>query len=211
MLIYILLLSIQVPANIVCLIIASYSVASGGRAGIPAGVYLLLAALYWAAVAALGIRCIVRSFRAFARQDSDACFKGMLTLKYGLIPFFLINFISITFLFLTAFVASRGTILFALPVIVGLIAFGSLCTWLAMLPGAFYGVQTIRMACRMGRIGPKAALLHGILQFIFLLDVLDAVYLSLVTFRAARPVSLAVFGLSSAGFACGILFLLQIA
>ena len=183
MLIYILLLSIQVPANIVCLIIASYSVASGGRAGIPAGVYLLLAALYWAAVAALGIRCIVRSFRAFARQDSDACFKGMLTLKYGLIPFFLINFISITFL----------------------------CTWLAMLPGAFYGVQTIRMACRMGRIGPKAALLHGILQFIFLLDVLDAVYLSLVTFRAARPVSLAVFGLYSAGFACGILFLLQIA
>ena len=33
MLIYILLLSIQVPANIVCLIIASYSVASGGRGG----------------------------------------------------------------------------------------------------------------------------------------------------------------------------------
>lgn len=124
----------------------------------------------------------------------------MMTLKYGLIPFFLIHFISITFLFLTAFVASRGTILIAFPVIVGLIACGSLCTWLAMLPGAIYGVQTIRTARRMGMIGPKTALL----QFIFLLDVLDTVYLSLVTFLTARPVAL-----YSAGFVCGVLFLLQ--
>lgn len=36
MLVYLLLLSVQVPANIACLIIAAYSVASGGCAGIPA-------------------------------------------------------------------------------------------------------------------------------------------------------------------------------
>ena len=47
-------------------------------------------------------------------------------------------------------------------------------SWLAILPGSMYSIQVIRGSVRAGKISGGAAVLHGILQFLFLADVLDA-------------------------------------
>ena len=42
----------------------------------------------------------------------------------------------------------------------------------------FYGIQVIRITYREKKTGIGAAVWHGILQFVFLADVLDAMYLA---------------------------------
>ena len=51
-------------------------------------------------------------------------------------------------------------------------------TWLAILPGSFYGIQVIRMTYKSGKIGFAEAVVHTVFQFFFLFDVLDAMYLA---------------------------------
>ncbi len=51
-------------------------------------------------------------------------------------------------------------------------------TWLMLLPGAFYAVQVIRMSILEKKCSPRTAIIHILLQFIFLVDVLDTMYIS---------------------------------
>ena len=51
-------------------------------------------------------------------------------------------------------------------------------SWLAILPGSIYSIQVIRGSVHAGKISGGAAVIHGILQFLFLTDVLDAMYLA---------------------------------
>lgn len=75
-----------------------------------------------------------------------------------------------------------GLAIFAAPVLLPFLVFSIMltvaATWLAIIPGAFFGIQVIRFTVREKKIGPGAAVLHGILQFVFLADVLDAMYLA---------------------------------
>ncbi len=150
--------------------------------------YLLLAGCYLLTLFVLGVLNIRHSFLL--------CKKGMLTPaarhmrihKFGLIIFFVVNFFSYLLLFgggsFLLLVASRGivilTAIFTLPpllLIICAIVFG---TWLAILPGSFHSISVIRMLVRAGRLSKTAGILHGILQFIFVADVIDAFYLSAV-------------------------------
>ncbi len=182
------------------------------------GLLLAFAAFYLAAVFCLGIANIIQSFGKHRRDDVLFCVNAMLILKYGLVIFFIVNFVLILagFLFtgLIALVASRGTIIFAFPLwIPAILAGAGVCaflTWLAMLPGAFYGIQVIRFSLREGKISGKEALLHGVLQFVFLADVLDARYLAVKKWDMGKKSSRVVVGLYVLGIvvlAAGILFL----
>ena len=70
---------------------------------------------------------------------------GMLILKYGMVLYFIINYVVIAMIVLAgglaAFVGSRGTILFALPFMLpGSLLFMRVLvsgSWLIMVPGAF--------------------------------------------------------------------------
>ena len=79
-------------------------------------------------------------------------------------------------------VGTRGLALFAAPVLLpwlaASVAFSVFASWLAIVPGAFYGIQVIRITYREKKTGIGAAIWHGILQFVFLADVLDAMYLA---------------------------------
>lgn len=150
------------------------------------GLYGAGVLIYLMAVAVLGILNVVRSFRAYRQKDIRYCVNGMLILKYGMVLYFIINYVVIAMIVLAgglaAFVGSRGTILFALPFMLpGILFFMTVLvigTWLIMVPGAFYGVQVIRLSYGEKKMGMGAALLHGFLQFNFLVDVLDAMYLA---------------------------------
>lgn len=145
-------------------------------AGFFAGVLLYLMATF-----ALGALNIAQAFRKYAQGEQLYCLNAMLILKYGLVIYFVLNFVLYAFFWLLVVAASRGTILFAVPLypVVGVLFFFIIGgTWIGLLPGAFYGVQVIRASRAQGRLTHGMAILHGVLQFVFFLDVLDALYLS---------------------------------
>ena len=148
--------------------------------------YIPLGFVYWTGVTVLGIFNMIQSFRSFKAGSVSECVNGMLIHKYGLVVFFVNNFCTIALLMfstgLIAMIASQGTIIFALPFLLpwlfaALIA-ASFFTWLAMIPGAFWGIQVIRFTRVQRGMSMGKAIFHGFLQFVFMADVLDAAYLS---------------------------------
>ncbi len=167
-------------------------------------VKLLLAAAalaYWGLIAFLWLGNIWTSFRMYRRGDLEGCVKGMLLHKYGLVVFFVVNYLVIllcTMVFgIVGLMGSRGTILLALPVLLPwmgtIFAFLSFLAWLALMPGGFFGLQVIRASVSQGMMGPGKAILHGLLQFTFCLDVLDAMDLSVRYWKMGKK-SAAVIG-----------------
>ena len=169
--------------------------------------------IYLMAVAVLGILNVVRSFRAYRQKDIRYCVNGMLILKYGMVLYFIINYVVIAMIVLAgglaAFVGSRGTILFALPFMLpGILFFMTVLvigTWLIMVPGAFYGVQVIRLSYGEKKMGMGAALLHGFLQFNFLVDVLDAMYLAVKKWGMGKKSSVLI-GILYGGAGAGLIW-----
>lgn len=157
--------------------------------------YVVCAVLWFFAVFVLGLLNIVQSFRKYAQGADIYCLNAMLTLKYGLVVYFILNFVAYALIALVLLAASRGTLLLAFPlypmygVIFLAIAGG---TWLALLPGAFYGLQIVRFGCAQGKLSSTAAVLHGILQFVFLFDVLDALYLSVKLWGRGKKSAVAI-------------------
>ncbi len=178
---YVILLSLQVPLNIGFLMISANGLASGKLPVSGEGLFITYiggAVAYFLGVGILGIINIVRSFLAYGRGDEDHCIRGMLILKYGMVPFFIINFFSILVISLAAVVGSRGTLILAFPVTIPLLLLAVFCTWLAMIPGSIYSIQVIRFTRARGKTSLGWAVWHGFLQFCFLTDVLDTMYLA---------------------------------
>lgn len=149
-------------------------------------VFVLPAILYWLSVFILGTANIVNSFRIYRSGDVVGCVNRMLIIKYGLVVFFIINFIVMSGWYLLStfgiLVGTRGLAIFAAPILLPFLAVSItltvIATWLAIVPGAFFGIQVIRFTVRARKTGPGAAVWHGVLQFVFLADVLDAMYLA---------------------------------
>ena len=191
---YDLLLTFGVPLNIVALFLSSsaYGALSAKQAG---SVYLILIYLYWAVVIILGVMNIVISFRKYREGDDRYCVNALLILKYGLVIFFIVNYLSGILIFMAALVGTRGIIIFAFPVVFFVIFISMAVTWCIMIPGSFYGIQVIRFAVSQGKITGIAAAVHGILQFIFLGDVLDTLYLAVSKWGMGKKSSIIVGGL----------------
>lgn len=141
---------------------------------------------YWGLVAAVGIINIGQSFKIYKTGNLIECVNRMLIHKYGLVVFFCVNFLVLFiyyfFVSMAVLVGSRGAaIIFApvlLPWLIAAVVFSAVATWLAILPGSFYGIQVIRMTYKSGKIGFAEAVVHTVFQFFFLFDVLDAMYLA---------------------------------
>lgn len=154
---------------------------SFGRGVLVFLLFLFPVGLYWIAVFILGVANIIKSFKIYRSGDAAGCVNGMLIHKYGLVVFFAVNFVVMfLFYFILTFgtlVGTRGLAVFAAPVLlpwlVAAIAFTVFASWLAIVPGAVYGIQVIRFTVKGKKMGLGAAIWHGILQFMFLTDVLD--------------------------------------
>ena len=146
----------------------------------PALFRLLLAGglLYALFLLLLGAANAICSFRMAQRGEIRFCINAMLILKYGLIPFFLLNCLFGLLVCLAFFVGTRGTILFAFPVTVPFLLLAVFSVWATLLPGSFYGLQVVRLGFRQGKLACPAAIFHLLLQFTFIADVFDAMYLS---------------------------------
>lgn len=86
----------------------------------------------------------------------------MLIHKYGLVIFFITNFMVMSIWYflstLGVLVGTRGLAIFAAPVLLPFLAVSIIltvaATWLVSVPGAFCGIQVILFALREKKIGP---------------------------------------------------------
>lgn len=128
---------------------------------------------------------IVLSFLAVENVHPLYCVRTMLIVRYGMIPFFLLNTISAS-IFAYAGMFSAWVVLWF-----------AIIYWLAssfffMLPGAFYGIRVIRLSLREKKISSTAAILHGIAQFIPVAGFLDSAYLAVFKWKTAVKISIAI-------------------
>ena len=187
---YILLLTLCFPINVLCMWygIEFYIKNNLNEKGIE-NIFIfygIFMTIYVFCIFILAIINIIQSFQKYRQKEMNDCINSMLILKYGLLCFFVVHFvvsvcvISVGSLLVLA--ASRGTILFTFPVVlpwfIGFIFILIFFTWLMLLPGAFYAVQVIRMSILEKKCSPRMAIIHILLQFIFLVDVLDTMYIS---------------------------------
>lgn len=182
---------------------------SFGRTMLVCLLFLFPVVIYWLVVFVLGILNIVKSFKEYKTQDTVGCVNGMLIHKYGLVVFFAVNFIVMfLFYFILTFgmlIGTKGLVIFAAPVLlpwlIAAIVFNVFASWLAIVPGAVYGVQVIRFTVKGKKTGIGTAIWHGILQFLFLTDVLDAMYLAVKKWGMGKRSSIVI----------GILYVLMLA
>lgn len=172
---YVLLMNLAFPSVVVYAIV-SFLVAKAVDSGawvLP--VFGILWLLYGIALLILGIKNMKFAFGAGRRQEAEVCVNGMLIHKYGLVAFFLINFVSLSLMYFVFLVASRGTFFMFLPITVPV---SMMATYVIMIPGSVYGLQVIRESRRTGKLSKNASMWHSLFQFLFLTDVLSAMYLA---------------------------------
>ena len=139
-------------------------------------ILLIVYAVVYSGVIGLGIVNIVHSFRTFRKGEQEFCFDSMIIMKYGMIPFFLANLVSVLINHMIMIVAGHGITLIFIVVTIPVAVF---ITYLYMLPGAFWGLQTVRLCENNGLLKKPAEIAHGILQYIFVADIASTAYLSI--------------------------------
>lgn len=166
----------------------------------PIIMYFIISFIYVVTFIVLAILNIIQSFKAFNQRDTLFCINGMLILKYGMVIFFASNFLYITLTLLGlgifGMLISHGTLIFTapilLPFLIAIILFLLFIAWLIMLPGSIFSIQVIRLSRLEKKIGSASAFFHGLLQFLFLTDVLDTMYLALVKWRRGKKSSIVI-------------------
>lgn len=205
---------VTIPTNTFTAINITYDIYSKGEAIAPAVIFnAVIIFIYWLAVFVLGVLNIMTSFKKHTKGNWEYCVNAMLILKYGLIFFYVLNFILFLAACLLALVVSRGTIIFAFHlwlfdfIILAVIVATS---YIIMLPGSFYSIQALRFCLKQNTLTKKKAVFLGILQFIFIIDVLSSAYIALKCFSKGKKSFIfvsAVIILLVLAFAATIIFL----
>ena len=118
---------------------------------------------------------IVKAFVLVKNGDINSIRKHMKVLKFGTIPYFIVNFIIYLLLFLLFFAASRGIFLVTPIPLLFLIPVSF--TYLTVIFTSFYGIGFAILLRREKRIKTGALVLHVILQLCFVIDVIDTIIL----------------------------------
>ncbi|MBK1813191.1 hypothetical protein JHL18_21445 [Clostridium sp. YIM B02505] len=117
----------------------------------------------------------VNSFILLKNGDYTSMRKNMKALKFGVIPYFVINFIIYVLLFLLFFAASRGLFIFTpIPLLLLIPVFFA---YLTVIFTASYGIGFSLILYKEKRIKTGKLVLHILLQLCFVLDVIDTIVL----------------------------------
>lgn len=144
----------------------------------------------------IGAAIILTSFFLYSPDNSVDYKCIMLTVKLALIPAFVINFIFNFILILGSGIILSFIMWFSGPefaavgpsfsAFIGIMIFA--VTYVVMICPSFYTIAFLRTLHKQKRIPTWQFILHIILQFIFVADVIDALYLG-VTFNSKKQPS----------------------
>lgn len=118
-----------------------------------------------------GVINIINTYKLCKDNEYNSLRKYMKVLKFGAVPYFIINFIVYFFIFFIFLAASRGIILFTpIPLIfIGIIFF----TYLAVIFTSSYGIDFLVIVKKEKIIKTGSLVIHILLQLCFVLDVVD--------------------------------------
>jgi len=138
---------------------------------IPVIAYILVALLLLSVVLAVcNIVCAIKNDKRMASGQA-AAFRSVLGFKLALIPFFIIHFVMWLIFALGSFNPFMMFLWILIPIGIGY-------AYIALLVTSAYAITGIIALGRQGVITKRQAPLHIVLQLIFVLDVIDGIYLA---------------------------------
>ena len=168
--------------------------------------YFVLAAIFIVAVTVLGLMSVIKAFRTFNKSAED-CVRGMLIHKTRMIAFFVINMVWDVFFSLFLLAASRGTFILFMPIVWTVMVY---FTWITLIPGGVWGIQAARASVKEKGMSKPQAVLHGILQFVFMVDVLDCLYLAAIKWGMGKKRAVVILVLYAVLIALAVIGVIKI-
>lgn len=162
--------------------------------------WVLLAAAWNAVLLAAWIIAIVDATRRLRRQQTRQLATDALVVKLVSIPFFLLNFVAVAWLYGVGAVG----LVFADPFILPAAVTGSVLTYLAMLSTSVYAWAATAQLRRERTIGTGLTVLYTVLSLFFVTDIVAGIMLFAHSRRRPRvativllvPAGLAIVGLA---------------
>jgi hypothetical protein len=104
------------------------------------------------------------------QNNKDKLKKDVELIKFGSIPFWIINFIILSILTIGAVMGTRGILIFLVPIPIFI-------SYIILLGTSIFSISYIRLLYKENNIVHKEMILQIILQLIFVLDIFGIIYL----------------------------------
>ncbi len=128
----------------------------------------------------MGVCHLKLAYSLYKKDESKQLRRGMLYMKVGTIPFFLLNFVYFAFVTVFPLILPMGFIFLAPEILV--MIFAGTMTYIIMLCTSVYGMGYLALLKKEEKISLTRLVVNLILQVIFVLDILDTIYL-LIKYR----------------------------
>lgn len=122
----------------------------------------------------LGVVNIIVCIRFCKPGNRIMLLNGAVFIKYALIPFYIVGGLALMITFLMSFIPVPFMIFLFLPVS----AIGAVAGWLILALGAPYTISYLRLSVKEGTCPKRMAVICGILQFFFTVDVIAVMVLA---------------------------------
>lgn len=118
---------------------------------------------------------IINTYKLYKRREFDVLRKYMKAIKFGAIPYFILNFLFFVLLFMLFAAATRGIMLVTPMPLLFLIPI--FFTYLSVLFTSSYGIGYAAIMHKERKLKTGKLVIHIILQLCFVIDVLDTIVL----------------------------------
>ena len=135
-------------------------------------VFGILLALWFVIFIILSIRNIIYTNKLLKRCEIDKLKKLTEFIKFGAIPFWIINFILLSLLTIAIVMGTRGIGIVIIPVPI-------IIAYIILLGTSIFSIPYIKLLYKGKKIGFKQMVIHIILQLCFVWDVIGIIYLKI--------------------------------
>jgi hypothetical protein len=127
-------------------------------------------AIWFMAYIIISIKNIFYNKYLLINNDTDKLKKNAELVKFGAIPFWIINFIILALITIAAVMGTRGILMFFVPIPIFL-------SYIIFLGTSIFSISYIRLLYKEKVIVFKQMVIYIILQLIFCLDIIGIIYL----------------------------------
>lgn len=150
--------------------------------------YLLIAGVIISCIfnAIFALKNVLKAYQLYKNKECNSLRKHMKALKFGVIPYFVLNFVIYLFLFAILFVGSRGIMIVTpIPLI---FLFPIFFTYLIVVFTSSYGICFAVINSKEKGLSKMKLVLYTLLQLCFVLDVISTVIL-LIKYKKVEEIN----------------------
>jgi hypothetical protein len=106
----------------------------------------------------------------YRKNDTELLFKKMKRVKIGLIPYWIINFICYVPISVVVLLAGHGFGFIIVPIFI-------FASYMVLCLTSLFSILYLLNLNKNNRISKKQFIIHALLQFIFVVDIIDTIYI----------------------------------